>query len=552
VSAPEPGTAAERHAPPPVGCQARCYARSAAEYHAMLLDNLYDAVVGMDPEYRVNAWNRAAERLFGWSRDEVMGRPFEQVVPAEEGSDVSTADLLTRDARKTRMKTQARRRTRGGSYIDVESTMVALRDAGGAVLGFVSVNRDISVRKRAQAALRATQRRLQSILEASNDGIWLVDPRGRTEYVNARAAELLQLSVDEMLGRPFVELVPEALRAAAKADFDALLRGERVTRREMRLPRPDGSEACVVFSPSILLNADGSIAGSVSVFVDVTAARRAQEELQQAQKLESVGRLAAGIAHEINTPIQYIGDNTYFLEAAVNDLGALLNRYRGALASGAIEASREELERAAEEIDVDDLLEQAPKTIARTIEGVKRVATIVRAMKEFAHPDRKEMAATDVNRAVLATLEVARNEYKYVADVETDCGDLPAVTCYPGELNQVFLNVVVNAAHAIADVVKGTARRGTIRVVTRREGDEVVISISDTGPGIPEAIRDKIFDPFFTTKDVGRGTGQGLALAQRIVAKHHGHIGFTTAMGQGTTFVIRVPIDPAAAQEARA
>jgi two-component system NtrC family sensor kinase len=154
------------------------------------------------------------------------------------------------------------------------------------------------------------------------------------------------------------------------------------------------------------------------------------------------------------------------------------------------------------------------------------------------------MAATDLNRAIQATLEVARNEYKYVADVETDLGDLPHVTCLAGELNQVFLNIVVNAAHAIADAVKGTQARGTIRIATRRDGcDGVVVAISDTGTGIPEAIRSKIFDPFFTTKEVGRGTGQGLGIARRIVERHRGRLTFTTAMGQGTTFLVRLPIE---------
>jgi len=168
-------------------------------------------------------------------------------------------------------------------------------------------------------------------------------------------------------------------------------------------------------------------------------------------------------------------------------------------------------------------------------------------MKEFAHPDQKEMVATDLNRAVLATLEVARNEYKYVADVVTELGEVPLVTCHAGDLNQVFLNVIVNAAHAIEDVVKGTQRRGTIRVETRLDGASVVVAISDTGAGIPAAIRGKVYDPFFTTKEVGRGSGQGLAISHNVVAQHQGTLTFETREGAGTTFFIRIPIGPAAA-----
>jgi len=262
-------------------------------------------------------------------------------------------------------------------------------------------------------------------------------------------------------------------------------------------------------------------------------------ELQQAQKLEAVGRLASGIAHEINTPIQYIGDNTRFLQDSFTSLWELSRRYAEALPPEA----REALRGLEQELDLEYLREEVPGSIQRTLQGVDRVATIVRAMKEFAHPDREEMVATDLNRSIQATLEIARNEYKYVADVEPTFGDLPPITCHAGDLNQVVLNIVINAAHAIGDAVKGTGSRGKIRVTTRREGDDAVVAISDTGTGIPEAIRDKVFDPFFTTKDVGGGTGQGLAIARSIVAKHHGSLGFETEIGRGTTFFLRIPIE---------
>ena len=275
--------------------------------------------------------------------------------------------------------------------------------------------------------------------------------------------------------------------------------------------------------------------------------RRTQTELLQAQKLESVGRLAAGIAHEINTPIQYIGDNTRFLEEAFSSLAELLRLRQEAIERSPVPPEvRKQLAEAAERVELPYLLEQGPKSIARTLEGVQRVATIVSAMKEFAHPDQKEAIFTDLNRALLATLEVARSEYKYVAEVVTDCGEIPPVLCRPGDLNQVFLNIIVNAAHAIADVVAGSQRKGIIRVETRREGEDVIVAISDSGGGIPEASREKIFDPFFTTKPVGRGTGQGLAISRSIVLNHGGSLTFATRLGEGTTFYVRIPIDPPA------
>jgi signal transduction histidine kinase len=178
------------------------------------------------------------------------------------------------------------------------------------------------------------------------------------------------------------------------------------------------------------------------------------------------------------------------------------------------------------------------------VEGLGRVATLVRSMKEFAHPDQKQKAPADLNRAIASTLTIARNEYKYVADIETDYGELPPVPCHIGELNQVFLNLIVNAAHAIESAIHGTDRRGLIRVETRREDDLVRVSISDSGTGIPEEIRNRIFDPFFTTKDVGRGTGQGLAIARSVVVdKHAGTLTFDSELGRGTTFHVRLGVE---------
>jgi len=271
--------------------------------------------------------------------------------------------------------------------------------------------------------------------------------------------------------------------------------------------------------------------------------KRLELELHQAQKLEAVGRLAAGIAHEINTPIQFIGDNTHFLGDAFRALEEMLALQRQALERAA-PAEAEALGADAERLELTYFLDNVAPTVRQTIEGVERVASIVRAMKEFAHPDQKEMVATDLNRSLLATLDVARNEYKYVAEVETELGELPLVTCHAGDLNQVFLNLLVNAAHAIGDRVKGTSAKGKIRVTTSLDGGHVTLTVSDTGGGIPEAIQDKVFEPFFTTKEVGRGTGQGLAIARNIVEQHRGTIHFETVVGEGTIFLIRLPVSP--------
>jgi signal transduction histidine kinase len=280
---------------------------------------------------------------------------------------------------------------------------------------------------------------------------------------------------------------------------------------------------------------------------EVQQRQRAEMELRQAQKLQSVGQLAAGIAHEINTPVQYVADNIHFLAESFNDTQALIAQHKQAAAelppSLEHEALRRQMAEAAKAVDLEFIQENAPDAFARAVEGLERIAAIVSAMKQFAHPDEREKSPADLNRAILATLTVARAEYKDVADVETELGELPLVRCYLGDLNQVFLNLLVNAAHAISDVVAKTGGRGRICVLTKREGDEVRIDIADTGCGIPEAIRLRVFDPFFTTKEVGHGTGQGLAIAHSItVDKHGGALTFESEVGKGTTFTLRIPI----------
>jgi signal transduction histidine kinase len=270
---------------------------------------------------------------------------------------------------------------------------------------------------------------------------------------------------------------------------------------------------------------------------DAAAEReRIEAELRLAQKLESVGRLAAGIAHEINTPVQFVSDNITFVRDSLPGVLAELVRYRGPAHPAEPDG------------DVDYAIANTPPALDAALEGLARVATIVRSMKDFAHPDRDEKTLVDLNRAIESTLMIAAHECKYVADVHIELAALPPVRCNGGEINQAILNLVINAAHAIRDVVRQTGARGRIDVRTRRDGSEVEIAIRDTGTGIPAAIRDKIYDPFFTTKEVGRGTGQGLAIARSVVIdKHGGSLRFETELGTGTTFFIRLPVDAGAA-----
>jgi signal transduction histidine kinase len=276
----------------------------------------------------------------------------------------------------------------------------------------------------------------------------------------------------------------------------------------------------------------------------------AKNQLVQAEKLQAVGQLAAGIAHEINTPIQFIGDGLHFLKEAFAGYQMLIGQYRSTVEGlaleneGATQALVSELKQIEEDVDLPYLAANVPSSFISCMEGIFRIATVVESMKEFAQPEQREKSPADLNHSLQATLIVAKNDYGSVAEVSTEFGDLPPVLCHVGDMNQVFLNLITNAAHAIGEVVGKAGGMGKIRITTAREDNHARIDIADSGCGIPEAIRHRVFDPFFTTKEVGKGAGQGLAIARSVVVtKHGGTLTFESEVGKGTTFTIRLPID---------
>lgn len=281
---------------------------------------------------------------------------------------------------------------------------------------------------------------------------------------------------------------------------------------------------------------------AVCVIRDVTERKALEGQLLQSQKLESIGQLAAGVAHEINTPLQFIGDNVRFLQTAAARILPLVEKQRDMLSDCLDEDELEELAFEHKRARFDYLLKQVPRAATACVEGVARVAEIVSAMKEFSHPGFEHPVTTDINRGLISTSRVSRHEWKHVAELELElAADLPLVDCYPGELNQCFLNIIVNAAHALQEHY-GESKQGKIVVSTRALEKQVEVRIQDNGPGIPAAVVQRIFDPFFTTKGVGKGTGQGLSIARRtIVDKHQGELLCETLVGQGTAFIILLP-----------
>jgi PAS domain S-box-containing protein len=414
---------------------------------------------------------------------------------------------------------------------------------------------------RAQGMLESSEARFQQLVEQFPAVVYALSlpDDGRPPapvYVSPQMLAITGVSAEETTRRGLKWLsqhVPEDDQWGLGVAMAAAAGGSPVPPIEFRFVKPDGEEIWLRAASTAVT--DGPEGRQLQGLVfDITEAMHArtehalmEAELRLAQKLEAVGQLAAGIAHEINTPVQFVGDTVSFLQEAFGDLMALQPAHAAvnrAAAAGPVPAELLQRVREAEDrADLDYLRERVPAAFERATDGLGRVAAIVGAMREFAHPPTTEQQEFDLNGAVRNTLIVAANAYKYIADVTTDFGALPPVICNGGDMHQVFINLIVNAAHAIEDHLGDCGERGAITIRTRHEGEHALVSIQDTGGGIPAEVAGRIFDPFFTTKDVGRGTGQGLAIARTMVVERHGGtLTFETDPGHGTTFHVRLPV----------
>jgi len=405
-----------------------------------------------------------------------------------------------------------------------------LLDSQGRPHKWVGVCRDVTEQRKVER----TNAELAAIVECADSAIVSRDLSGNVVTWNPAAERIYGYTAAEMIGRDPSPVLCANCTEEDQAHLKKLREGGRIQQLETTRVTKEGKVIHVLLTLSPIRNRDGAILGIADITLDITQLKQLETQLAQAQKLESIGHLAAGIAHEINTPIQYIGDNGEFLESAFRELMALAEAQQSA--ANAVSPANSELEYLKDEI---------PKAIRQLREGVEQVARIVRAMREFSHPGPVIKMPVDINRAIENMALVSRNEWKYVADLTTDLDpDLPPVPGIAGEFNQVILNLIVNAAHAIADVVKESGARGSIQIRTRCDGRFAEIRVSDTGCGIPVAIQQNIFDPFFTTKPVGKGTGQGLAIVHSVVVqRHRGAIALESEPGRGTTFTIRLPVD---------
>lgn len=419
-----------------------------------------------------------------------------------------------------------------------------------------SLLQEMAERKKVEEALFQSAEEFRLTFEYSTDAIFWADVNtGLIIKCNQAAEILLDKTQEEIIGQPAISVHPPNQAEYYTTFFQKHVAQKGAMEEEAEIIEKSGKIIPVLISTSVV-----SIRGKPiiqGIFRDLRERKQAegekvllQTQLLQAQKLEAIGQLAAGIAHEINTPTQYVGDNLRFLQESLACLGTINRGYtslvdaarRGELTPTLLVQEEEALAKS----DLPYLTEEVPKAIQQSLEGLERVTSIVRAMKDFAHPDSAEKALTNLNEAIASTVTVARNEWKYLADLETDFDpSLPPAPCFVGEFNQAILNLIINAAHAIGDAAeKGKEERGLITIRTRQVGAFAEIRVTDTGTGIPDAVLPRIFDPFFTTKRVGRGTGQGLTITRQvIVGKHNGSIDVETRLGEGTTFILKLPLN---------
>ncbi|MBT3091308.1 MAG: DUF3365 domain-containing protein [Candidatus Thiodiazotropha sp. (ex Lucina pensylvanica)] len=449
------------------------------------------------------------------------------------------------------------------SQFQFKQMMTFMHVAGFVLISLTSVlliqqlRNQFNLLNRTKNELREKEQFLSDVTNSMSEGVVVIDQQGAVRYTNPESEWLLGWDGVEMVGRQFVELVygdkQPTGENSVKSAIDMTLRDGLIrTGFDDVFLHKEGRQVDVAYSVSPLLR-EVSDSGVVVTFNDISERKRADEErrnlerqLNQTHKMEAVGQLAGGIAHEINTPIQYVGDNLKFIKESYEDLGSLLQDYSNLMHKAAeipeLGAEAAKVKETIDEIDLAYLEEETSNAIQQSISGASQVAHIVLAMKEFAHPGSKQMAPADMNRIVSNAVAVCKNEWKYVADTDLELGDnLPQVECLGGEISQVVLNLVINAAHAI-EAAK-LQQKGKITITTSHSENSVEVRVADTGTGIPMEVQDSVFNPFFTTKDVGRGTGQGLAIAQDIVmGKHQGELFFETEEGNGATFVMRLPL----------
>jgi PAS domain S-box-containing protein len=520
----------------------------------LLLDSTAEPIYGLDLSGNCTFCNQAFLRTLGYQdASNLLGKNMHQIIhhSRADGSAYPAKECRVFEAFRTGSETHVDDEVvwqSDGTCLPVEYWSHPVKHSGktvGCVVTFV----DITERKAAEEALRRAHEEAELFINSVPSILIGISRDSRIKRWNRSAAKVFGLAKAEVAGKPLAECGIHWVRTDIQSEIGSWCAGHE-SRRVEALPFViDGETRFLGLTLNWISAPAEKIDELLIIGSDVTEREILGQQLRQAQKLEAIGQLAAGIAHEINTPTQYVGDNARFLQESwpsFEELLGLAREMRQEASQGPVSSQTlQRFDALAKAADFEYLQTEIPRAIEQSLEGTQRVGKIVRAMKEFSHPGAEEKRSIDINKAIETTITVARNEWKYVADVETHFDlNLPLVLCHAGEFNQVILNLLINAAQAIAQAAgEGSHEKGKIVVSTAGDPDWVEISISDTGTGIAEAVRSRVFEPFFTTKPVGKGTGQGLALAHTaIVRRHGGKIWFDSEVGKGTTFHIRMPL----------
>lgn len=527
-----------------------------------LIEAINSAILLVDDQGVILDLNASALNLLGYERNELVGEKVEILVPKR------FQKVHTTQRAEYAKHPQARRMGQGmdleavrkdGQSIPVQILISPVKSRSRTVTLVNLV--DMTHQKQVEATLRKNEMKYRSLVESTRNIIFSIDVEGHWTFLNNAAEAIYGLPTDDLLGRCFFEF---SCPTSVQDDIHAINRlgqGENLDNYETRHLRQDGSVVDIQVSATVIRTTDGRIEGAIGIISDITEQLQKEAhkdelevQLRQAQKLEAVGQLAAGIAHEINTPIQYIGDNLRFLQGANEDLKQVteaLHKLRDAIEK---KATPDELNEAAneskaieDEVDLEFLTDELPSAIEQSLHGVDRVTKIVRAMRDFSHPGQVETKPVDIHNLIESTSVVSMNSWKYVAELNKQFDpQMPLVPCLANEINQILLNLIVNAAHAIEERIgnnPGKDDKGIITISTHHKAGWAEIHIQDNGTGIPADVQRRMFDPFYTTKELGKGTGQGLAIVQSVMQKHGGTVSCETEIGKGTTFVLRLPLE---------
>jgi PAS domain S-box-containing protein len=552
--------------------------RQSEERYRTIIENIQEAYFEGDLAGNLTFFNDVFCRDLGYTREELIGMNYRQYLDEENAKrSYQLFNELYRTGEPIKAFDMEVIRKDGTKAI-YETSVSLIRGSKGKPMGFRRVSRDITERKRTEEALRQSEERYRTILENIQDGYFEVDLAGNFTFVNDAECANLGYSRDELIGMNDRQYINKENAKKVFQAFSELYRtGEPIKALDYEIIRKDGTNAFTEISVSLIRDSEGKPIGFRGVNRNVTERKRAEEALKrnqeeliqknkeidesrrnlqlaleeleraykelkatqaqilQQEKMASIGQLAAGVAHEINNPMAFISSNLGTLDKYVHRLTGFIQTQSEVIESLKAADAIEGLKRKQKELKLDYITEDINQLITESLDGSERVQKIVQGLKSFARVDEAEYKYADINECIESTINIVWNELKYKATLKKDYGNLPLTKCYPQQMNQVFMNLLINAGHAIE-------KQGEITIKTWNEDGSIWVAISDTGHGIPKESLNRIFEPFFTTKEVGKGTGLGLSITYEIVQKHHGEITAESEVGKGTTFTVRIPI----------